>query len=86
MFLIHVNVTFIIHHLISFCREYHTRGDIVWNSNDTVTFKNIRKWIFDERKSNGRLDDLITNINIVPAVSNIINTHCHVVLRYTFSS
>lgn len=40
-----------------------------WNSNGTVTFRQKKKWIFQESMSRGDLEDLVTNINPVVAVS-----------------
>lgn len=50
-------------------QEKHTRVDIKWNDNDTVTFKQIRNWKFIQELSNGNLNDKVTNLNVIAAVS-----------------
>lgn len=47
--------------------EKHERINIVWNDNDTITFNQIRTWDFDEKRSNGTLDDDITFLNVISA-------------------
>ncbi|XP_047122082.1 protein croquemort-like [Schistocerca piceifrons] len=56
-------------------REYHKRNITAWNENETVTFQNIRTWYFDEKNSVGPEDDLVTTINVVPAVLNYMSRH-----------
>lgn len=41
-----------------------------WNDNGTVTFRQKKKWIFQESLSEGSLRDVVTNINPVAAVSH----------------
>lgn len=51
-------------------KESHEKVNITWNShNSTVTYRKRSKFIFDERGSNGSLDDLIININPIAVVS-----------------
>ncbi|KAL1139975.1 hypothetical protein AAG570_006952 [Ranatra chinensis] len=45
--------------------EEHTKVNIVWNKNGTVSFKQVRKWNFVPHLSVGNLYDKITNINVV---------------------
>lgn len=45
--------------------EHHTKVDLSWNDNGTVTFRQIRKWHFIPERSNGTLRDEITNFNII---------------------
>lgn len=54
-------------------REKHYRTNVTWNSNGTVSFNQIRRWHFNEEKSNGTLDDEITNLNVIAAVSRYYN-------------
>lgn len=42
--------------------------NITWNTNDTVTFQQIRRWHFVPELSNGTLKDDITNINAIAVV------------------
>lgn len=48
-------------------REYHHRVNIVWNANETVTYRQVRSWHFKPEMSNGSLDDKVTNLNMVAA-------------------
>lgn len=51
--------------------EGHSRNNIEWHSeNDTISFNQTRTWHFVPEKSNGSLDDMITNVNVISAVSN----------------
>jgi hypothetical protein len=50
--------------------EHHTKVDIVYNDNNTVTFQQVRRWHFVPERSNGTLRDEITNINAIAVVSN----------------
>lgn len=50
-------------------RERHIRTNVTWNSNGTVSFNQIRVWHFNKEKSNGTLDDEVTNLNVIAAVS-----------------
>ncbi|KAJ9585302.1 hypothetical protein L9F63_002887 [Diploptera punctata] len=45
--------------------EHHTKVNITWNDNNTVTFQQIRKWEFLQEKSNGSLEDEVTNLNVI---------------------
>lgn len=45
--------------------EHHSKVNITWNANDTVTFRQIRKWHFVPERSKGTLRDDITNINAI---------------------
>lgn len=49
--------------------EKHERVNLRWNNNNTVTFNQKRTWHFIPEMSNGTLDDKITNINVISAVS-----------------
>lgn len=50
-------------------KEKHIRTNITWNSNGTVSFNQIRVFTFIKEKSNGTLDDKITNLNAIATVS-----------------
>jgi hypothetical protein len=65
MFIVHI-----INNL--FYSEHHTKVDIAWNDNNTVTFQQVRRWHFDPERSNGTLRDEITNINAIALVSNYL--------------
>lgn len=53
-------------------RVQQFKDHIIWNKNDTVSFRNRRKWNFVPEMSNGSLLDKITNVNVVAVVSFII--------------
>nr|XP_024218604.1 protein croquemort-like [Halyomorpha halys] len=46
-------------------REEHQKVILGWNDNGTVTFKQIRKWMFVPELSSGSLSDKITNVNVI---------------------
>ncbi|XP_073972730.1 protein croquemort-like [Rhodnius prolixus] len=45
--------------------EHHMKKNLTWNTNDTITFKQRRRWYFIPEMSKGTLNDEITNINVV---------------------
>ncbi|KAJ9578473.1 hypothetical protein L9F63_005293, partial [Diploptera punctata] len=45
--------------------EVHEKVNVTWNDNDTITFRQIRRWYFDPDHSNGSLEDNITTLNPV---------------------
>ncbi|KAL1139783.1 hypothetical protein AAG570_006760 [Ranatra chinensis] len=49
-------------------RYYVKRSKVglVWNDNDTVTFRQMRHWYFDAENSNGSLTDSINVVDIIP--------------------
>lgn len=50
--------------------EKHKRVNVTFHSeNDTVSFDQIRTWHFMPNMSVGSLDDNITNVNVIAAVS-----------------
>lgn len=50
--------------------EKYKKVDITWNDNDTVSFRQLKTWHFDEKGSKGTLEDKVTNLNPVAVVSN----------------
>lgn len=46
-------------------RENRTKVNITFNSNNTVTYMQLKSWQFDSTSSNGSLSDQITTINVV---------------------
>ncbi|XP_050347319.1 protein croquemort-like [Nymphalis io] len=48
-------------------RESHTKKNLTWNDNGTVTFYNERFWHYVPEMSNGSLSDIIVNINPIVA-------------------
>jgi len=47
--------------------EQHEKSSVVWNKNETVTYRQIRTWHFLPERSNGSLDDEVTILNSVAA-------------------
>ncbi|XP_052868749.1 protein croquemort-like [Anopheles cruzii] len=45
--------------------EVHERVNLMWNTNNTVTYNQRRTWHFVPELSNGSLDDSITNLNVI---------------------
>lgn len=51
-------------------QEVHTRNDVhFFGENSTVAFNQTRTWEFRPDRSNGSLDDQITNLNTIAMVS-----------------
>ena len=60
----------IIQHILAHRRE---RGNVKYNDeNGTVTYQQKKTWEFLEADSNGRLDDVIVNINIIALVKTLL--------------
>lgn len=49
--------------------EHHIRVNMTWNDNGTITYQQKRIWHFLPEMSNGTLEDKITNVNVIAAVS-----------------
>lgn len=43
--------------------EFFEKTNVTWNQNNTITFRNVRRWYFDAERSNGSLNDNITTLN-----------------------
>lgn len=49
--------------------EKPDKVDITWNpENSTVTYRRLSLYYFDEEGSKGRLDDVVTSVNVVALV------------------
>ncbi|XP_055540735.1 protein croquemort-like [Wyeomyia smithii] len=46
-------------------QEVHERVNLIWNNNHTVTFNQRRTWHFVQERSNGMLNDTVTNLNVI---------------------
>lgn len=53
--------------------EHHIRVNVKWNNNDTLNYQTKRVWHFLPEKTNGSLDDKITNLNVIAAVSTTLS-------------
>lgn len=51
--------------------EHHIREQVVFNDNNTITYKTKKIYKFLPEKSNGKLTDKITTINVILAVSTL---------------
>lgn len=57
-------------------KEDHQKVILSWNDNGTVTFKQIRKWMFVPELSSGSLSDKITNVNVIAmTIGNIVKKY-----------
>ncbi|XP_046389200.1 protein croquemort-like isoform X1 [Ischnura elegans] len=48
--------------------EEHSKTNITWNKNQSITFNQVRRWHYLPDKSIGSLDDKITNLNTMSLV------------------
>lgn len=56
--------------------EAHERNYLDWHDdNDTVSFNQTRTWHFQADRSNGSLDDLVTNLNVI----SVVSTHTYTI-------
>lgn len=53
-------------------KEVHKRVGLDWNENSTVSYNQTRTWHFIPEKSNGSLDDEITNLNVIATTVALI--------------
>ncbi|XP_028030777.1 protein croquemort-like [Bombyx mandarina] len=61
-------------------RESHSKVNLTWNDNSTITFYNQRFWHFDQNLSKGSLSDEIISINpIIATVAYIVRHQPRVV-------
>lgn len=61
--------------------ESHKRSNITWNENGTVTYNQIRTWHFQPDLSNGTLNDEITTLSMISAVSCLL---CRGFVKFLF--
>lgn len=61
--------------------EHHTKVNIAWNDNNTVTFQQVRRWHFEPERSNGTLRDEITNINAIAVTVEYMIRHMNPVVQ-----
>ncbi|XP_044757274.1 protein croquemort-like [Coccinella septempunctata] len=62
--------------------ERHTRANVVFNDNKTVSFNSIRNWHFLPEKSSGSLDDVVTIMDpIVLAMANVAKDEHYIIRR-----
>ncbi|XP_046389206.1 protein peste-like isoform X2 [Ischnura elegans] len=50
--------------------EEHSKTNITWNKNQSITFNQVRRWHYLPDKSIGSLDDKITNLNTMSLRNN----------------
>ncbi|KAK9870107.1 hypothetical protein WA026_006202 [Henosepilachna vigintioctopunctata] len=62
--------------------EHHSRVNISFNDNNTVSFNTIRTWHFVPEKTNGSLDDNITTLNTVAlTVGNMVRNRMSLIRK-----
>lgn len=62
--------------------EHHIRVNVEWHDNGTLSYQQKRIWKFLPEKSNGSLEDKITNLNvIVPTVAYSVRDEHYLVKR-----
>ncbi|PSN44141.1 hypothetical protein C0J52_15658 [Blattella germanica] len=49
-------------------KEVHEKVNLTWNTNGTITFRQVRRWYFDPENSNGTLKDNVTTLNVVSLI------------------
>ncbi|KAJ8920039.1 hypothetical protein NQ315_011689, partial [Exocentrus adspersus] len=64
-----------------FFSETKEKTGIVWNDNNTVTFKHLKKWYFDPDRSKGRLTDTVTSINPVALSAAYTTRHWNYLIK-----
>jgi hypothetical protein len=65
------------------CSQVQEKVNITWNTNHTVTYRQVRRWYFDQENSNGSLNDNVTMPNIVLVVSqDVFYTACYVIFIF----
>ncbi|KAL3266896.1 hypothetical protein HHI36_011046 [Cryptolaemus montrouzieri] len=62
-------------------REIHTRANIEFNDNNTVSFNTIRTWHFVPEKTRGSLDDNVTTLNPIAMTVGNLMKHKSILLR-----
>lgn len=68
------------------CREVRQKDNIKFNhENKTVSYLQRRLWYFDAKQSNGSLNDIITNLDIVAVVSCLIASVIACIQQIKFS-
>ncbi|XP_066150907.1 protein croquemort isoform X2 [Euwallacea fornicatus] len=62
--------------------EHHTKENVTFNDNHTLTYLNKRTWRFEPDMSRGSLNDLVTTLNPVAAVvANVVKDEHYLVKR-----
>ncbi|XP_045485858.1 protein croquemort [Pieris rapae] len=64
-------------------RESHTKVNLTWNDNSTITFYNQRYWHFEPEMSNGSLTDSITSLNPIVVTIAYFMRHSHPLIKVT---
>ncbi|XP_075225516.1 protein croquemort-like [Lycorma delicatula] len=63
--------------------EHHTKVDVVWNSNDSITYRQYRKWIYHPELSNGSLSDNITNLNVIAVTIGALSKNLSSIAKFS---
>ncbi|CAH2004270.1 unnamed protein product [Acanthoscelides obtectus] len=65
--------------------ETKEKTNITWNNNNTVTYKNMKKWWYVPEKSNGTLADTVISVNPVAFSAAYTVRDFHFIVKKTFS-
>ncbi|XP_059480400.1 protein croquemort-like isoform X2 [Neocloeon triangulifer] len=52
--------------------EFHEKVNVTFHENNTVSFKQVRRWVFDPDHSNGTLEDQVTTLNLPPLTAAFV--------------
>jgi len=64
--------------------EEHHKSDLQWNTNGTVTYKQIRTWHYLPDRTPGSLDDQVSTLNIILVRVSLLEENPHLSIRFFF--
>ncbi|XP_023016535.2 protein peste isoform X2 [Leptinotarsa decemlineata] len=62
-------------------RETKEKVNVTWNANETVTFRTVKTWWFDQESSNGSVHDAFTTINPVALSAAFVARNWHYMIK-----
>ncbi|XP_063242450.1 protein peste-like isoform X2 [Bacillus rossius redtenbacheri] len=65
--------------------EHHEKVNITWNPNNTVSYRQIRRWQFDPSNSNGSLSDQVTTVDLLVATASYLARDWGYILQTSLS-
>ncbi|PSN44142.1 Protein peste [Blattella germanica] len=66
--------------------EVHEKVNITWNENNTVTYKQLKRWYFDPENSKGSLEDNVTMLNVLPVSAAYVSRYWSNFLVYPLAA
>ncbi|KAJ9578471.1 hypothetical protein L9F63_005291, partial [Diploptera punctata] len=66
--------------------EVHEKVNITWNDNNTVTYKQVKRWYFDPENSKGSLKDNVTMLNVLPVAATYVSRYWSNFLVYPLAA